>query len=116
MSDNQGIGRTGENIATEFLIKNGYEILERNWSSERTEIDIIAQKEEVVIFVEVKTRTGDFYGLPEDAVDEAKEENILDAAEAYLEIKDLDNEIRFDIISIILKSGKHEVYHIIDAF
>jgi putative endonuclease len=116
MSRNQDLGRSGENLASEYLIKNGYIILERNWVFDKAEIDIIAQKDEEIVFVEVKTRSGDYFGFPEEAVNNSKEENILRAADAYLEEKELDNEIRFDVIAIIFKAGKPEISHIIDAF
>ncbi len=109
------LGRRGEVIAQRFLIGKDYKILERNWISERVEIDIIAEKEETIIFVEVKTRSSSLYGDPEDAVNKSKQENIFRAAEAYLDEKSIDEEIRFDIISIIIEGNKQKIYHIEDA-
>ncbi len=115
MSDNKAIGPKGEQFAAEYLKDNGYEILEMNWVAESCEVDIIAKYNSIIIFVEVKTRTNDFYGNPEEAVNEAKQENLMKVAEAYLIENDLDNEIRFDIISIIWNKERKDIYHIEDA-
>lgn len=90
--------------------------METNWKDGRREIDIIARQGDVIVFVEVKTRSGAFYGWPEEAVGEQKIDHLADAAETYLLDKRLDMEIRFDIISIIHKEGKLDLYHIQDAF
>lgn len=113
---NRTKGIEGENIAADFLHSKGWHIIETNWKAERCEIDIIAREGSTIVFVEVKLRNGAQYGWPEDAVTPAKQRNIADAAETYLEIKKLDMEIRFDIVSIIMKDGKPEIYHIRDAF
>ncbi|MEA3496606.1 MAG: YraN family protein [Bacteroidota bacterium] len=115
MSDNKSVGAKGEQFAAEYLKDKGYEILEMNWVAERCEVDIIAKYNSVIIFVEVKTRTNDFYGNPEEAVNEAKQENLMKVADAYLIENDLDNEIRFDIISIIWNKNRKDIYHIEDA-
>jgi putative endonuclease len=113
--DHLEVGKKGEDLASEYLTGKGYIILERNWTFEKAELDIIAIKEGLLVFVEVKTRRSDFYGDPEDAVTPAKIKNILNAAEAYIEEKDMDNEIRFDIISIIMKGEITEITHLEDA-
>lgn len=110
-------GTAGEDVAVQFLEKNGYKILERNYRFERAEIDIIAQDGEELVFVEVKTRRSDSYGAPEDAVTEEKQEQIRAAAEGYLYQHDIDNRpCRFDIVAIEFKDGKRELRHLKDAF
>jgi putative endonuclease len=109
-------GAEGEKLAAEYLQKKGYKVLDINWKYERCEIDIIAEKKGLIVFVEVKTRSGANYGWPEEAVNPAKQKNIAKAADAYLEEKNLDKEIRFDIISVIFRPSKTDIYHIEDAF
>jgi len=112
------IGHIGESLAVNHLISEDYEILETNWRYSRAEIDIIAQKEGVLIFIEVKTRTSQFYGQPEDAIGQAKEALIMDAAQRYMDKISYDWEVRFDVISIIVtKSGqKKALNHFEDVF
>lgn len=109
-------GKVGETLAKNFLEKNGYTILETNIVLGKFELDIIAAKNSLIIFVEVKTRKNEYYGYPEEAVNSIKQNKIKYAADLYLERKNLDNEIRFDIISIILNENNEEIYHIEDAF
>ena len=99
---NKEIGTLGEAAAGSFLKEKGYQILQKNYSVSAGEIDIIAEKEDTVVFVEVKTRSSDKFGAPEESVNEAKENNLMKAAEAYIEEKDIDMECRFDIVSIIM--------------
>jgi putative endonuclease len=112
------IGAKGEIIAQRFLSDKGYEILARNWRYSRAEIDIIAKHKNILIFIEVKTRSYDYFGQPEDAVTAGKEALIMDAAQRYMEKINYDWQIRFDIISIILdKSLNVKVLkHFEDAF
>ena len=116
MARHNQLGIEGEQIACDFLIRKNYKILETNWRHEKEEVDIIAMDEKELVIVEVKTRSTDYFGDPEEAVDEAKENRLITAAEAYLEQNDLDQEVRYDIISIILKNNHFEIRHIQDAF
>lgn len=109
-------GSEGEKSAAEYLQKKGYRILAVNWKYDRCEIDIIAEKNDLIIFAEVKTRTGANYGWPEEAVNPAKQRNIAKAADAYLVENNLDKELRFDIVSVIFRPAKTDIYHIKDAF
>ncbi len=115
---NREIGDIGESLAQNHLISAGYGILEQNWRYSRAEIDIIAKFEEILVFVEVKTRSYDYYGKPEEAVSEKQEHLIMDAAQRYMEQIGHEWEVRFDIISIILnKKGELErLEHFEDAF
>lgn len=110
------LGKQGENLATEYLRQKGYEILHRNWRSGRAEVDIIARIGNDWVFVEVKTRETDYFGYPEESVDKAKQKQLQKAADAYLEEFEVQGEIRFDIVAIVLNENKQEVHHIEDAF
>lgn len=110
------VGQQGEQIAVEHLLASGYRILERNWRFSRAEIDIIAFIGEVLVFVEVKTKSYDYYGQPEESVNRKKELLVADAAAAYMRQINHEWEIRFDIISIIIKKSKHQIKHYQDAF
>ncbi len=116
MSKNINTGNQGESIAKDFLIKKGYKILETNWRFSRAEIDIIALDSQVLIFIEVKTRSTDLFGEPELAVNQHKQNLMMDAANAYMEKINYDWEIRFDIISIILQREQAQIKHFEDAF
>ena len=103
-------------MALKMLKAKGYTILETNWRDYKVEVDIIATDKDELVIVEVKTRSTDYFGDPEDAVGPAKSRNLIRAAEAYIEQNDLDMDVRFDIVSIILKNGKAVIRHIEDAF
>lgn len=118
MSNNLEIGKQGEQIAAEFLERKGWRIAERNWRAGRGEIDLIAWAEErLLVFVEVKTRAGDGFGGPEEAVDARKQDILARTAGAYMEHIGYDWEIRFDIVAVLLKGDKVlEIRHVEDAF
>lgn len=108
-------GRRGELAAENFLIEKGFEILERNYRYKRAEIDLIVKSNNLIVFVEVKTRTSTTFGQPEDFVGTKKTENVLAAADHYIFEKNWLGNIRFDIVSITF--GKTvEIFHIEDAF
>ena len=110
------LGQKGEQIAVQHLAKNGYKIVEQNWRYKHKEIDIIAKKDHQLIVVEVKSRTSEYYEPPYESVTKAKMRFLLDATEAYILKKDLDMEVRFDIISIVFEKDTFELEHIEDAF
>lgn len=110
------IGDLGENLAENFLKAKKYEILAKNWRSSHQEIDLIAQKNNTTIFIEVKTRKNHFFGFPEFAVDEKKQKHLAKAAQKFLEKNPQKGEIRFDIIAITLDSNPVEIKHFEDAF
>lgn len=110
------LGKKGESVALHFLKEKGYEILETNFRFEKDEIDIIARDGEVLVFVEVKTRSTDYFGVPEIAVKPKKIECLIRCAENYLISKNSMDEIRFDIVSIVLNSKQKKIRHIVDAF
>lgn len=116
MTNHIKTGAKGEILASDFLERKGYLIVEKNWRSGRFEIDIIAEFKNIIVFVEVKTRATDYYGYPEESVDSTKQEHILKAAEDYMIINNINKEIRFDIVSIIINNNTQKIYHIEDAF
>lgn len=116
MAKHNILGKKGEDIAARFLAGKGYRIIERNWRTGRDEIDIIAYDGDTLVIVEVKTRSTGFFGEPEEAVTDRKQKFLVRAAEEFVIQKEIDSEIRFDIISIILENGKETIKHIEEAF
>jgi putative endonuclease len=99
--DKDQIGFQGEQIASQFLVDQGYAIRARNWRVREGELDIVAEEDGIIVFVEVKTRRSRKYGYPEEAITAAKRRRLLKAAFAYLEEHQLlDREWRFDVIAI----------------
>jgi len=117
MAQHLDLGRKGESLAKTLLQDSGYEILDENWTHGKAEVDLIAYKNKVIIFVEVKARTGNGFGEPEDFVDARKQKLLVDAADEYIYLMDHEGEVRFDIISILFdKQANYKIKHIEDAF
>ena len=116
MAKHNDFGKLGEELAVNYLIGKGYEILERNWRNIHKEIDIIAKDGKDLVIVEVKTRQTDEYGNPDVAVTKKKQRMLIAAANAYITRNNLDIETRFDIISIVFKDDAPVIEHIEDAF
>lgn len=117
MAEHLDLGKRGEALAREYFLKQYYEILEENWTSGKAEIDLIVYQDGVMVFVEVKTRSGIAFGQPEDFVDSAKQEQMQAAAEDYIRLMAHQGEVRFDIVSILMNpSGEPVLTHITDAF
>lgn len=116
MARHNDIGKIGEQAAADYLTNKGYSVIERNWVHRKLEIDIIAIYKGQIVFVEVKTRTDDWFAAPKDAVNLRKIRNISRAADAYIKMNFIDLEPRFDIIEIIGEAGSMKVEHIEDAF
>lgn len=114
--DNYKFGKEGEQEAIKYLKNKGYCILDINWHFHRYEIDIIARKEDIIAIVEVKTRATGYFGNPEDAVNRKKRDRIIKSANAYIEEKNLDVEVRFDIASVLKTKDKTKLNYIEDAF
>jgi putative endonuclease len=114
---NRETGFFGEKLAEDHLVALGYKILDRNWRYSRSEIDLIAMHEKILVFIEVKTRAYDYFGPPESFVSDQKELLMYEAASVYMDKINHDWEFRFDIVAIILnKSGNHKIEHFPDAF
>lgn len=116
MAKHYDLGVTGEKLASDYLIEKGYYIIEKNYRFQKAEIDIIAQKEGTLVCVEVKTRSTDEFGDPQDAVKEKKIKLLVKAMDHYVVSKDLDVEVRFDIIAIIKNDTITKIEHLEDAF
>ncbi len=119
MADHNDLGKWGEDEAVSFLERQGYEVLERDWKMGKRDLDIIAVTEnrDTLVFVEVKTRQSDDLQEPEEAVDKMKMRNLAVAANAYVKLHDVQQEIRFDIVSVVgRKSHVEQIEHIEDAF
>ena len=116
MSDKDSLGPRGEEIAADHLAGKGYRILHRNWKSGRHEIDLVAEINNTVVFVEVKTRSGDYDMLPRDLVSPKKQKIIILAAENYIRKYNINKNSRFDIIIIISKDKTNRIEHIEEAY
>ncbi len=116
MAEHNELGKKGELIARKFLEEIGFQIIETNWRHEKDEIDMVAKDGEELVMVEVKTRSTRYFGEPSEAVGIAKENFMIRAAEAYLEIHDINMDTRFDIISIVIDNNAESIEHIKDAF
>jgi len=116
MAQHNELGEKGERLAKDFLIKKGYEILTTNYRFKHLEVDIIAKFKNELIVVEVKTRASEYLAGPEDTVTKSKQRSIVKVANEYILEHDLDIDIRFDIISIILNEKETKIEHLEDAF
>lgn len=118
MAEHNDKGIKGEELAVTFLRNNGYTILETNWRHNNLEADIIAVFKDILVVAEVKTRASNFFGEPEVFVNKQKQKNLRNAANAYIQSKRLDLEVRFDIISVLLGKSEEQVKvnHIENAF
>jgi putative endonuclease len=117
MAKHNRTGQIGEELATNFLVEKGFTILANNYRYQRAEIDIIAYKSTLLIFVEVKTRTTNQHGYPEEAITQKKIDLFLLAAEEFIHQLNWQHDIRFDVIAI--SGGNHlpfQIHHIEDAF
>jgi len=116
MAEHNDLGNLGETLAVEFLQKNGYAILETNWTFQKAEVDIIAQKGRVLAVVEVKTRSSIDFGLPQDFVKPKKIHLLVKAINEYVITNDLEVDVRFDIIAIHKEGQQFKIEHLEDAF
>jgi putative endonuclease len=116
MAHHNELGKMGEQLATDYLLYNGYEILKRNFFYDKAEIDIIAKKKETLAIVEVKTRKTDSFGNPQEFVTKNKIKLLVRAANEYVISNDLDVEVRFDVISVLKNKTTERIEHFKDAF
>jgi putative endonuclease len=116
MAEHNELGKLGESLAAEFLQKSGYTILETNWTFQKAEIDIIAQKGNFLAIVEVKTRSNIDFGLPQESVKSKKIQLLVKAVDEYVISNDLEVEVRFDIIAIHKDNQAYKIEHLEDAF
>lgn len=116
MAKHNQLGKEGELIAFMFLQKEGFRILKTNWRYQKAEVDIIAQKDDFLAFIEVKTRGSKKFGKPEEAIDNKKIALYKDAVEGYLKQSPSQKEIRFDVISIVIVKDETQIEYFPDAF
>jgi putative endonuclease len=120
MAEHNELGKKGENLAVEFLQKEGYKILDRNWIFQKAEIDVIALKDDILAVIEVKTRSSLDFGAPQDFVKPKKIQLLIKAVNAYINDREKDFcdnlNIRFDIIAIHKSGETFAIEHLTDAF
>lgn len=116
MSLSSRFGKEGEQMALRFLQKKGYRILKQNYRYRKAEIDLIAQKDNILAIVEVKFRSSTYFGAPESFVSQKKIQLLIMAADHYVCENDLSVTVRFDIISILKENNQTLIQHIEDAF
>ena len=116
MGKHNELGAFGEELAIDFLLQKGYEIVETNWRFQKAEVDIIARKVDVLAAVEVKTRSTTEFGDPQDFVNQKKIRLLTKAVDEYVNRHDLDVEVRFDIVAITINNKQLEIEHLKDAF
>lgn len=116
MAQHNDLGKLGEQFAMDYLLQNGYTILEKNWRYLKAEVDVIALKDGILAVVEVKTRSSDYFGAPEDFVNQKKIDLLITAINEYVITQNLEVEVRFDIISLLKKEKSFHLEHIKDAF
>lgn len=116
MAEHNELGKIGEEIAVDFLIEKGFDILETNWVFQKAEVDIIALKGTILAVVEVKTRSSIDFGLPQDFVKPKKIKLLVKAINEYVIANDLDVDVRFDIVAIHAKGKEFEIEYLEEAF
>lgn len=103
-------------MAEDYLKRKGYSIVHRNLRIGRAEVDLIATFQNILIIVEVKTRSSTQFGFPEEFVTPHKEQMLFQAADEYCEIRKIDMPIRFDIIAVVISNSSPKITHFEDAF
>lgn len=116
MANRLDTGNAGEQLACQWLVDRGYTVLHRNWRHGHDELDIVARDGSYLVVVEVKTRSSDRWGDPEEAVDARKQAKLLRAAEELALQLDDGSELRFDVISVTFAPDGPRILHIPDAF
>jgi putative endonuclease len=116
MAQHNELGKKGEQLAVDFLLKNGYEIIERNYRFDKAEVDIIAQIKDILAIVEVKTRSTTDFGNPQDFVKPKQIQRLVKAVDEYVIVNSLDVEVRFDIIAIVKNGKSFNIEHLENAF
>ena len=116
MAEHNLLGIKGEMLAARYLAEQGLAVLEYNWRSGHKEIDLIAKERDVIVFVEVKTRSSVAYGDVRETVTPQKMRNVVLAAEAYVKKKMIDLDVRFDVVTILTRGDTYEIEHVRSAF
>jgi putative endonuclease len=116
MAQHNELGKKGEQLAVDFLLKNGYDIIERNYRFDKAEVDIIAQQNDTLAIIEVKTRSTIDFGNPQDFVKPKQIKRLVKAVDEYVNVNSLDVEVRFDIIAIVKEKNEFKIEHLKNAF
>lgn len=116
MAQHNQLGKKGEQLAVDFLLKKGYEILQRNYRFDKAEVDIMAKKDSVLAIIEVKTRSTSDFGNPQDFVKPKQIQRLVKAVDEYVNENGLELEVRFDIIAIVTNGKPFEIEHLENAF
>lgn len=116
MAEHNALGKQGEKLAIDYLLKHGYDILEKNYRHLKAEVDIIARKDAILVAVEVKTRSTPEFGDPHEFVKPKQIQRLVKAVNNYIIKNDLDVEVRFDIIAIVKNAAGTRIEHLEDAF
>ena len=117
VNSNQSVGKYGEDRAAEFLLRLGYEILERNWRGKTGEIDIVARDRNCLVFAEVKTRTRTGFGHPFEAITAKKIQTMRSLVSQWCRSRNLtSNEVRLDALSVLIISGRVTIEHLKQVF
>ncbi len=116
MAQHNELGKKGEQLAVDFLLQQGYAIMERNYRFQKAEVDIIAKKEDTLAIIEVKTRSTSDFGNPQDFVKPKQIQRLVKAVDEYVTVNNLDVEVRFDIIAITKQGKGFNIEHLENAF
>ena len=116
MAQHNQLGKKGEQLAVDFLLKNGYDVIERNYRFDKAEVDVIAQKNDTLAIIEVKTRSTTDFGNPQDFVKPKQIQRLVKAVNEYVTVNELDVEVRFDIIAIVKDGKGYRIEHLENAF
>lgn len=116
MATHNELGKKGEQLAVDFLIKHGYQIVERNYRFDKAEVDIIARKKDILAIVEVKARSTRDFGDPQDFVKPKQIQRLVKAVNEYVVENNLNVEVRFDIVAIVKEGKNNTIEHLKDAF
>ncbi|MDO5978664.1 YraN family protein [Flavivirga spongiicola] len=116
MAKHNELGKKGEQLAVDFLLKNGYDIIERNYRFDKAEVDIMAKQKDILAIIEVKTRSTTDFGNPQDFVKPKQIQRLVKAVDHYVNENSLDVEVRFDIIAIVKEKEGFNIEHLENAF
>lgn len=116
MNSSYQLGRKGESEAADFLVKKNYAILEKNYRYRKAEVDLIVRQNDLLVAVEIKTRSSAAFGNPATFLKPKQQQRIVQAIDNYIQQNNLKVEVRFDVISILKKGAKLDIEHIENAF
>ena len=114
MAIHNDLGKQGEKAVVDFFVKAGYDIQAINWRYRRNEIDIIAENEDTVVFAEVKTRSSNYWGVPESFLSDSQIKRLVEAANYYIEKYEVQKNIRFDVFSLTKLGEQFKIKHFPD--